>query len=393
MPTATASSAAWRPSASSRPRDRVRRARPEPGAQRRDRDRARDVRVVELLIRADVDQHRALVLREPELARRERQQLDARSQQRPAVEVDDRVEVRRLGPEPRQRGGDELVLVGDGQGRVVRALEADGRGDLEVHARPAAQRAAQVTGPQLHRVGQAQEAAVERAEDPARTVGGLDGQIRARHVVDEERVARQQRPGVLAAPGVDQGEGGVLGAVSGRVNGLDAKRAKVPGGAVVEGIVLVGGGRQAMHVDRRARRGGQPAMAGDVVGVVVGLEDVLDSHAQVAGQLEVLVDVEARVDDGGHTGLVVADEIGRAAEVFVDELAEDHAGPNYVTRTPRMAMSSRGRRSVLPTACSSSASSRAASGSGPSARPSSTSQRSAGSSMRSGACASVSPSV
>ena len=41
---------------------------------------------------------------------------------------------------------------------------------------------------------------------------------------------------------------------------------------------------------------------GDVVGVVVGLEDVLDPHAQIAGQREVLLDVELGIDDRGHAG-------------------------------------------------------------------------------------------
>ena len=68
--------------------------------------------------------------------------------------------------------------------------------------------------------------------------------------------------------------------------------------AVVEGLVLVVGLRSAVHVDRRAGRRGEPAVPGDVVGVVVRLEDVLDVHAEVAGELEVLVDLELRVDDG-----------------------------------------------------------------------------------------------
>ena len=44
-------------------------------------------------------------------------------------------------------------------------------------------------------------------------------------------------------------------------------------------------------------RGCEPAVAGDVVGVVVGLEDVLDAHVHVAREPQVLVDLEARIDD------------------------------------------------------------------------------------------------
>jgi hypothetical protein len=62
-----------------------------------------------------------------------------------------------------------------------------------------------------------------------------------------------------------------------------------------------------------------------MVGVVVGLEHVLDAHAHVAGELEVLVDLEARVDHGGHARVLVPDQVGGAAEVVVGDLAEDHA--------------------------------------------------------------------
>ena len=68
-------------------------------------------------------------------------------------------------------------------------------------------------------------------------------------------------------------------------------------------------------------------MTGDVVGVVVGLEDVVDAHAEIARELEVLVDLEARIDHGRRAGRVVADEVRRAAEIVVRDLAEDHLRP------------------------------------------------------------------
>ena len=46
---------------------------------------------------------------------------------------------------------------------------------------------------------------------------------------------------------------------------------------------------------------------------------------EVAGEAQVLVDLDLRVDDGGDARVLVTDEVGRAAEVVVDELAEDHA--------------------------------------------------------------------
>jgi hypothetical protein len=72
--------------------------------------------------------------------------------------------------------------------------------------------------------------------------------------------------------------------------------------------VVVAGARLAVDVDRRARCRRQLSVPRDVVGVVVGLEDVLDRDPYVAGELEVLVDLELRVDDRGHAGVVVADQ-------------------------------------------------------------------------------------
>ena len=96
--------------------------------------------------------------------------------------------------------------------------------------------------------------------------------------------------------------------------------------AVVERLVVVVGVGVAVDVDGRAGGGDEAAVAGDVVGVVVGLQDVLDAHAEVAREAQVLVDVELGVDDRGDAGVLVADEVAGAAEVVVGELAEDHLG-------------------------------------------------------------------
>ncbi len=77
-------------------------------------------------------------------------------------------------------------------------------------------------------------------------------------------------------------------------------------------------------MDARAGRGDQPPVPGDVVGVVVRLQHVLDADAAVAGELEVLVDLEARIDDRGDAGALVTDQVGGAAEVVVGDLLEEH---------------------------------------------------------------------
>ena len=78
-------------------------------------------------------------------------------------------------------------------------------------------------------------------------------------------------------------------------------------------------------------------MAGDVVGVVVRLEHVLDAARPEARQLQVLVDLEARVDDRRDAGAVVADQVRGAAEVVVDDLAESIARTSSSCPRPRVA--------------------------------------------------------
>ena len=121
---------------------------------------------------------------------------------------------------------------------------------------------------------------------------------------------------------------------SGRCPGVCSARtrsapsAQLP--AVVERLVRVVRARLAVDVDDRAGRGGEAAVAGHVVGVGVRLEHVLDRHAEIAREPQVLVDVEPRIDDGGDARVVVADQVGGAAEIVVGDLSEDHA--SYLPR-------------------------------------------------------------
>jgi hypothetical protein len=181
-----------------------------------------------------------------------------------------------------------------------------------------------VRRPDLAVVGQCQQLVVQRVEDLARAFGLLDRQVRSRHVADEQAVAAQHRPRLRAAIGVDQRERRVLGAVTRRMQGAHQQRAELQLPAILERLVLVVGVSEAVNVDLCARGRHQAPVARHVVGVVVRLQHVVDGHRPVARQLQVLVDLETRVDHGGHTGLLVADQIGGATEVVVGDLAKDH---------------------------------------------------------------------
>jgi hypothetical protein len=218
----------------------------------------------------------------------------------------------------------ECVLVLELQQAVVATLECNRRADLHVHRRAAAQRAAHMARPHFAFPRQRQQRVVQGMEDPVGALLLLDREVGSRDVADEQRVAAEHRPRLEASRPVDQGKRRVLGPVSRRVHGADRDAAQLELPAIVERLVLIVRGRQPVDVDRRAGRRGEAAVAGDVVGVIVGLEDVLDPHAHVAGHRQVVLDVELRVDHGGDAGVLVADQVGAAAEVVVDELAEDH---------------------------------------------------------------------
>jgi hypothetical protein len=210
-----------------------------------------------------------------------------------------------------------------------------------------------MAGPDLARVGERQQALVERAEDALRALGLVDGQVRAGDRADEQRVPGEHRPRLRAARGVDQRERRVLGPVAGRVQRAHGHVAERELPAVVERLVLVLGRGEPVDVDRRAGRDGEPAVPGDVVGVVVGLEDVLDPHAHVARQRQVLLDVELGVDDGRDVRVLVADQVRRAAKVVVRDLAEDHAAPcigepyPFGFAAPRLYFRPHGRRAPV----------------------------------------------
>ena len=71
----------------------------------------------------------------------------------------------------------------------------------------------------------------------------------------------------------------------------------------------------------------EPAVPGHMIGVRVSLEHALDADALLCGGREQFLDRERWVDDDRHARLSVADEVRRAAEVFVHELPEEQHGP------------------------------------------------------------------
>jgi len=117
-------------------------------------------------------------------------------QERPAIELDDVLHVRRPGGLWAAGLREELV-VRLGERVVVAALEADRRRRLRAHG-SAAKRSGDVPWVDLDPVAEIDEP-VQRVEEPLGAVLRLDREVGPRGVADEERVAREHEPGLVTA--------------------------------------------------------------------------------------------------------------------------------------------------------------------------------------------------
>ena len=242
-------------------------------------------------------------------------------EQRPAVQGHDALEVRRLGGQVAGERPHEGRLVLARQQPVEAALEPDRRARLLAHAGAAAERAADMPGPHLREVAESEEA-LHRGVQPARALLLVDREIGPGDIADEERVARDDEPGLRATALVRDQVGGVLGPVARRRERGDRDLPDPHRVPVGQRLVREVDARRGGDVDGRARRLRQPALAGDVVCVVVRLQHVRDREAVLLGEPEVVLDVPLRVD---HDRLApVRDDVGSAAEVLVQHLAEEH---------------------------------------------------------------------
>ncbi len=71
---------------------------------------------------------------------------------------------------------------------------------------------------------------------------------------------------------------------------------------------------------------GQLTCTGNKVGVEVRFEGIRQSEAHPLGDLEITVHTPLRVDDGGYSGSRRTDQIGRIADLFMDERHDEQIG-------------------------------------------------------------------
>ena len=195
-----------------------------------------------------------------------------------------------------------------------------------------------MTGKHLDAVGELEQAA-QRVEEPLRALLRTDREVGPRRVADEERVAGEHEPRLVAARVVDDREAAVLRPVAGRVDDAEGDGTDLDRVAVVHRVVRVVDAGCDVDADRDAVLEREPAVAGDVVGVRVRLDRAHDAQSVPVGLLQERLDRERRVDEHRDARLLVADEVTRAAEIVVQELMEDHGATVAPGRAPALPVS------------------------------------------------------
>jgi hypothetical protein len=175
---------------------------------------------------------------------------------------------------------------------------------------------------------------VQGAEELLGALRRLDREIGPRRVADEERVAREDEPRLVAAGAVEHREAAVLGPVTGRVDRAEDNVSQLDLRSVLEGLVREHGSRGRVDVDRDPVLEREPAVTGDVIRMGVRLEDADEPDTLALRLRQHGLDRIGRVDDDRDACVLVADEIRGAAQVVVQKLLEQHGA----TLTPVAAM-------------------------------------------------------
>ncbi len=168
------------------------------------------------------------------------------------------------------------------------------------------------------------EQAVERVEQALGSLLCCNRKVGPGRVADEQRVAREDEPGLAAARVVDDGEAAVLGSMARRMDDAERDGTDDDLVAVVHRVVRVVDAGVCMHAHWDPVLERQSAVPRDVVGVRMRLDRAHDSEPAVLGLGEHGLDRERWVDDHGDPRFLVTDQVTRTAQVVIQELVEDH---------------------------------------------------------------------
>ncbi len=154
-------------------------------------------------------------------------------------------------------------------------------------------------------------------KEPFRAFARLDREVGSRGVADEQGVTGENEL-------VIDDECAVLRPVTGRVDHPYRHGTGREFLAVVQRLEGKLGLGQRMDGDRHPVLEREPSVPGHVIGVSMGLEDAHDSDVRFPRRIEVLLDRVRGVDQERLPLAGVADQVGGAAEIVVDELAKQH---------------------------------------------------------------------
>ena len=195
------------------------------------------------------------------------------------------------------------------------------------------------------------EQPAERVEEPFRALFRGHCEVRAGGVADEERVAGEHEPGLVGACAINDREARVLGPVPRRVNRAQDDLAELQLQTVFEQVVWILGRCCGVDRHRDAVLEREPAVAGQVIGVRVGLDHPHDLHLALGGRLQHRFDRERWIDDRSDACILVAHQIRRTAEVVVQKLLEQHEMSRYHSVRRRARREQRRARAPARAAC------------------------------------------
>ena len=151
-------------------------------------------------------------------------------------------------------------------------------------------------------------------------------QIGTSGVPDEQRIAGQDEPRLVAARVVGDKVGIVRRGVAGSGERLDLGVAELDDLAIRERMVLEVHAGALGEIGGRARAGGELRKTGDVVGLHVRVEHGNDRRALAVGQRDVLIDqIDVRVDDRKRAVGLATEQVGGARGLVVQQLTQVHA--------------------------------------------------------------------
>jgi hypothetical protein len=171
---------------------------------------------------------------------------------------------------------------------------------------------------------------VQRARHVLDRVVAVRVQVRPAGVPDEQRVAGEDEPRLVAAAVVGHEIGVMSRRVPGGRNRLQLGVAERDDLAVGEWVMSEVDAGVLRQVGRRPGPGDQLRQPGDMVSLDVRLEHSGDPRALRFGERDVVVhQVDVRIDDGELADRLAAEQVGGTGGVVVEQLSDEHGLTSY----------------------------------------------------------------